>query len=89
MATEPRIIGETASPTESVPGPEGVPVSPSPPAGREIGGRDGPEPTRYGDWEKTAAASTSDAPHTPRPHTPPITRRTQPMATPKDRCPPS
>lgn len=20
--------------------------------GREIGGRDGPEPTRYGDWEK-------------------------------------
>jgi hypothetical protein len=22
------------------------------PATREIGGRDGPEPTRYGDWEK-------------------------------------
>jgi hypothetical protein len=22
------------------------------PAPREIGGRDGPEPTRYGDWEK-------------------------------------
>lgn len=21
-------------------------------AGREYGGRDGPEPTRYGDWEK-------------------------------------
>lgn len=32
---------------------------PVPPAGRsrtdrpeEVGGRDGPEPTRYGDWEK-------------------------------------
>lgn len=23
-----------------------------PKGGREIGGRDGPEPTRYGDWEK-------------------------------------
>jgi hypothetical protein len=22
------------------------------PATREIGGRDGPDPTRYGDWEK-------------------------------------
>ncbi|MBA3563226.1 MAG: DUF1674 domain-containing protein [Gammaproteobacteria bacterium] len=22
------------------------------PANREVGGRDGPEPTRYGDWEK-------------------------------------
>lgn len=22
------------------------------PAGKESGGRDGPEPTRYGDWEK-------------------------------------
>lgn len=22
------------------------------PAPREIGGRDGPDPTRYGDWEK-------------------------------------
>ena len=25
----------------------GIPVAP-----REIGGREGPEPTRYGDWEK-------------------------------------
>lgn len=24
---------------------------------REIGGRDGPEPTRYGDWEKKGIAS--------------------------------
>lgn len=22
------------------------------PAGKEIGGREGPDPTRYGDWEK-------------------------------------
>lgn len=22
------------------------------PAGKETGGRDGPDPTRYGDWEK-------------------------------------
>ena len=32
------------------------PVAPAPPASDlpalEIGGRDGPEPTRYGDWEK-------------------------------------
>jgi len=29
-------------------------ASPEPPPARpvEIGGRDGPEPTRYGDWEK-------------------------------------
>jgi hypothetical protein len=31
---------------------QSVPPSPPPPAPREIGGRDGPEPTRYGDWEK-------------------------------------
>ena len=27
------------------------------PAAKEIGGRDGPEPTRYGDWEKGGIAS--------------------------------
>jgi len=44
--------------------PENKPVEPAPAAAgspqptqaparpREIGGRDGPEPTRYGDWEK-------------------------------------
>jgi len=36
----------------------GSPLQPATPAGgpaglpREIGGRDGPEPTRFGDWEK-------------------------------------
>ncbi len=29
-----------------------VPPSPPPALPVEIGGRDGPEPTRYGDWEK-------------------------------------
>lgn len=28
-----------------------APVAPEPPP-IEIGGRDGPDPTRYGDWEK-------------------------------------
>ena len=57
MATEPRIIGETAVPTESatsesVSGRPGT--SPAPPVvvEPEFGGRDGPEPTRFGDWEK-------------------------------------
>jgi hypothetical protein len=39
-----------------VPEPEQAPVpSPEPvpaPTSREIGGREGPDPTRYGDWEK-------------------------------------
>ena len=46
MATEPRIIGESAA------SPEPVPTPPAPAAPVEVGGRDGPEPTRYGDWEK-------------------------------------
>lgn len=29
----------------------------SKPGAREIGGRDGPEPTRFGDWEKDGIAS--------------------------------
>ena len=39
-----------------VPEPEQAPVPPQEPAPspapREIGGREGPDPTRYGDWEK-------------------------------------
>ena len=30
-------------------------ASPQPP--KEIGGQDGPDPTRYGDWEKNGIAS--------------------------------
>jgi hypothetical protein len=37
------------SPTETV---APVPPDPAEPRPREIGGRDGPEPTRFGDWEK-------------------------------------
>lgn len=29
-----------------------VPPAPEPAPAPEFGGRDGPEPTRYGDWEK-------------------------------------
>jgi len=39
----------------SAPVPRVVPqseASPPPVLPREIGGRDGPEPTRFGDWEK-------------------------------------
>ena len=35
------------------PGPDGRSPGKRP---REIGGRDGPEPTRYGDWEKDGRA---------------------------------
>lgn len=31
---------------------EPVPATPAQPLPREVGGRPGPEPTRYGDWEK-------------------------------------
>jgi hypothetical protein len=52
MATEPRIIGQTASPSDPVTEAADLPEAPTDAATREIGGRDGPEPTRYGDWEK-------------------------------------
>jgi hypothetical protein len=29
----------------------------SPPPPKEVGGQDGPDPTRYGDWEKNGIAS--------------------------------
>ena len=32
--------------------PAAQPTEPVPARPREIGGRDGPEPTRFGDWEK-------------------------------------
>jgi hypothetical protein len=38
---------EPAAAETSVPAPAAVPVQ-----APETGGRDGPEPTRYGDWEK-------------------------------------
>jgi len=52
MPDEPRIIGETAAPAApDAPAPDKAGTAePTPPT--EIGGRDGPDPTRYGDWEK-------------------------------------
>jgi hypothetical protein len=47
-------------PPEKQPAPQGPPNAapasgqgdPAPSLPKEIGGRDGPEPTRFGDWEK-------------------------------------
>jgi hypothetical protein len=47
-----------AAPERGAVEPAASPTQPAMPAGgraglpREIGGRDGPEPTRFGDWEK-------------------------------------
>ena len=48
-----RMIGHAPpepTPADPASGPAPAPTAPDVP--REIGGRDGPEPTRYGDWEK-------------------------------------
>jgi hypothetical protein len=46
------MIGQSALPTESQGDPP-IPVDESArPIPKEFGGRDGPEPTRFGDWEK-------------------------------------
>ena len=37
---------------EAKPKPTGTPIVPPEDLAPEIGGRKGPEPTRYGDWEK-------------------------------------
>lgn len=43
----------TAAPAGPAPAPAGAAAVAAPtPAPREIGGREGPEPTRFGDWEK-------------------------------------
>jgi hypothetical protein len=52
MANEPRIIGDTAPDTESSPRRPDSVTEAAPPSPVEYGGRDGPDPTRYGDWEK-------------------------------------
>ncbi|MFT4179468.1 MAG: DUF1674 domain-containing protein [Thermomonas sp.] len=51
------MIGQSDPAPESaqavVPTPEPAPpATPKPVPAVEFGGRDGPEPTRYGDWEK-------------------------------------
>jgi hypothetical protein len=54
----PQIIGQSDAPTDAsalpdgaTPAPDAVPPVPAP-APVEIGGRNGPDPVRYGDWEK-------------------------------------
>lgn len=50
------MIGETTSPTVPPEAPANEPshedTPTTAPVAKEHGGRDGPEPTRYGDWEK-------------------------------------
>lgn len=50
------MIGQTSPDDASADTPEPearpAPTPPAAPPPKEIGGRDGPEPTRYGDWEK-------------------------------------
>jgi len=50
----PQIIGQSDAPTDPVALPDGAAPAPDavPPAPVEIGGRQGPDPVRYGDWEK-------------------------------------
>jgi hypothetical protein len=51
MESGPQMIGESQDPAATPTRPTPTPAAGAdPPA--EIGGRDGPEPTRYGDWEK-------------------------------------
>ena len=52
MATERQIIGEYVACTEPVPVRPAAGGSPPVDLPEEFGGRDGPEPTRFGDWEK-------------------------------------
>ena len=40
-------------PSPPVPTPDPLPL---PGAGTEVGGRNGPDPVRYGDWEKSGLA---------------------------------
>ena len=52
MANEPRIIGDAAPAAEPSPTPPEPASEVAAPVPVEYGGRDGPDPTRYGDWEK-------------------------------------
>jgi hypothetical protein len=50
---EEQRVSQTPAATDSAPAKEADAMASSPaPKPREIGGREGPEPTRFGDWEK-------------------------------------
>ncbi|MFN7521436.1 MAG: DUF1674 domain-containing protein [Lysobacteraceae bacterium] len=50
MSPQPPSLGHL--PASTVPDAPGAPASGDTVPAVEVGGRDGPEPTRYGDWEK-------------------------------------
>ncbi len=50
-------ISESMSETEAKPEPDTAPKPKAPDLPKEIGGPSGPEPTRYGDWEKNGRCS--------------------------------
>lgn len=52
MQNDPQGVGAGASPGSGLPPETPAQTAPSEPAPREIGGPPGPEPTRFGDWEK-------------------------------------
>jgi len=54
MPSTPKPAAEVQPPSAAPRAAEAPPPVPVPPAAvRELGGRDGPEPTRFGDWEKS------------------------------------
>lgn len=48
---------ERAKHAARVPQQESGPAAAKPPLAKEVGGPKGPEPTRYGDWEKNGIVS--------------------------------
>jgi hypothetical protein len=52
MDSKPQIIGQGSAPTEPGRDPEPLAKWQDAELPAEVGGRDGPEPTRFGDWEK-------------------------------------
>jgi hypothetical protein len=52
MAVNTKMIGDTAANPAASELPVSPPETQPPASAQEIGGRDGLDPTRYGDWEK-------------------------------------
>ncbi len=52
MSTEDKPLDTLPDVTDNTPSAGDDSPSPPPPRTKEIGGPKGPEPTRYGDWEK-------------------------------------
>jgi len=52
MVSTPQMIGQSPVPTELPQAQASPAATAEAPQAKEIGGREGPDPTRYGDWEK-------------------------------------